>query len=173
MRAIVTDRIARSVSLSVTYTSSLSPAKRAEQIDMPFGLRAGMGPTLSIDAFYSRMDAEHMKCNRLRTHHWCSQSRKESCEMGGPDPSTGRGNFGERGSHCKIYGLSAVSCAKTAEPIDLSFGLWTRVGPRKHKFSYSPSGANVPSQLLRLNFMTSVGRRSTRVWSRRNRCRKT
>jgi len=28
-----------------------------------------------------------------------------------------------------------VSCAKTAEPIDLPFGLWTRVGPRKHKFN--------------------------------------
>jgi len=26
-----------------------------------------------------------------------------------------------------------VSCAKTAEPIDLPFGLWTRVGQRKHK----------------------------------------
>jgi len=29
---------------------------------------------------------------------------------------------------------SAVSCAKTAEPIDLPFGLWTLVGRRKHKF---------------------------------------
>jgi len=30
---------------------------------------------------------------------------------------------------------SAVTCAKTAELIDLPFGLWTRVGRRKHKFS--------------------------------------
>jgi len=30
---------------------------------------------------------------------------------------------------------STVSCAKTAEPIDLSFGLWTRMGRRKHKFN--------------------------------------
>jgi len=29
----------------------------------------------------------------------------------------------------------AVSCAKTAEPIDLPFGLWTRVGRKKHKFN--------------------------------------
>jgi len=29
---------------------------------------------------------------------------------------------------------SAVSCAKMAEPIDLPFGLWTRVGRKKHKF---------------------------------------
>jgi len=25
-----------------------------------------------------------------------------------------------------------VSCAKTAEPIEMPFGQWTRVGPRKH-----------------------------------------
>jgi len=25
-----------------------------------------------------------------------------------------------------------VSCAETAEPIDLLFGLWTRMGPRNH-----------------------------------------
>jgi len=30
---------------------------------------------------------------------------------------------------------SDVSYAKMAEPIDLPFGLWTRVGRRKHKFS--------------------------------------
>jgi len=30
---------------------------------------------------------------------------------------------------------STVGCAKTCEPIDLSFGLWTRVGQRKHKFN--------------------------------------
>jgi len=30
---------------------------------------------------------------------------------------------------------SPVSCAKAAEPIDLPFGLWTRDGRRKHKFS--------------------------------------
>jgi len=29
-----------------------------------------------------------------------------------------------------------VSCAEMAEPIDLPFGLWTRVGRRKHKFSH-------------------------------------
>jgi len=28
-----------------------------------------------------------------------------------------------------------VSCAKKAEAIDLPFGLWTRVDPRKHKFN--------------------------------------
>jgi len=29
-------------------------------------------------------------------------------------------------------GLSAISCAKTAEPIEMSFGIWTHVGARKH-----------------------------------------
>jgi len=28
-----------------------------------------------------------------------------------------------------------VSCAKTAEPIDLPFGLWTPLGRRMHKFN--------------------------------------
>jgi len=32
---------------------------------------------------------------------------------------------------------SDVSCAKLAEPIDLPFGLWTRVGRRKHTFELS------------------------------------
>jgi len=32
-------------------------------------------------------------------------------------------------------GTFAVSCAETAEPIDLPFELCTRVGRRKHKFS--------------------------------------
>jgi len=27
-------------------------------------------------------------------------------------------------------------CAKTAEPIEMPFGLWTQVGPRKHKFNH-------------------------------------
>jgi len=42
--------------------------------------------------------------------------------------------LGERVAHCKVYGLSAVSCAETAKPIGLPFGLWTRVGQRKHEF---------------------------------------
>ena len=38
-------------------------------------------------------------------------------------------------AHCKVCGLFIVSCAEMAEPIDLPFGLWTRVGRRKHKFN--------------------------------------
>jgi len=37
-------------------------------------------------------------------------------------------------SLCRSVGRSVaiVSPAKTAEPIEMPFGLWTRVGPRKH-----------------------------------------
>jgi len=55
--------------------------------------------------------------------------------MGSRSPMR-RGNFGERVARCKTSGLSAVSCAETSEPIDLPFGLWTRVGRRKHKFNH-------------------------------------
>jgi len=54
----------------------------------------------------------------------------------GLDPSWEGTIFGEKGAHCKVQGLSTVSCAKTAESIDMSFGLWTRVGRRKHKFNH-------------------------------------
>ena len=36
---------------------------------------------------------------------------------------------GHAGRHC------TVSCTTMSEPIDLPFGLWTRVGRRKHKFN--------------------------------------
>jgi len=43
------------------------------------------------------------------------------------------GNFeGEGASHCKVWGHSAVVCAKKAEPIDMLFGLWAQMGPRNH-----------------------------------------
>ena len=35
---------------------------------------------------------------------------------------------GERAARCKVYGRSAVSCAKTVEPIEMLFGLWIWVG---------------------------------------------
>jgi len=37
----------------------------------------------------------------------------------------------ENGMFQHLRRHSAVSCAKTAEPIEMSFGLWTRVGSRK------------------------------------------
>jgi len=33
---------------------------------------------------------------------------------------------GEGAFHCKVLGHSAVICAKTAEPIEMPFGLWAQ-----------------------------------------------
>ena len=45
MRPIVRDRVARSACLCVGLSVTLvSPAKTAEPIDMPFGLRTWVGP---------------------------------------------------------------------------------------------------------------------------------
>jgi len=45
----------------------------------------------------------------------------------------GKGKFwGGRAAHCKVYGRSDMSCAKTAEPIKMPFGIWTSVSPRMH-----------------------------------------
>jgi len=37
-----------------------------------------------------------------------------------------------KGAHCEVWENFAVSCAKTAESIEMPFGMWTRVGSRKH-----------------------------------------
>ena len=51
----------------------------------------------------------------------------------------GRGNCEGKGAyHCKIYGYSAVIYAKTAEPIEMPFGLWARMGRRNHVFDGCP-----------------------------------
>ena len=39
---------------------------------------------------------------------------------------------GEGTARCKVRGPSAVSCAKTAERIEIPFVMWSRVGPKKH-----------------------------------------
>jgi len=38
----------------------------------------------------------------------------------------------EKGRPIAKCGDSAVSCAKIAEPIEMPFGLWARIGPRNH-----------------------------------------
>jgi len=52
----------------------------------------------------------------------------------------GRGNYeaGKGRPFCKVQGLSAVSCAKTAEPIEMPFGTWARVGPWNHVLDGGP-----------------------------------
>ena len=52
---------------------------------------------------------------------------------GGPDlPCTRAILRGIGMTRCKVYEPSAMSCAKTAELIEMPFGVWTQMGPRKH-----------------------------------------
>jgi len=39
---------------------------------------------------------------------------------------------GDRANRCKVYGRCMVSCAKTAEPIEMPFWVVDSGGPRKH-----------------------------------------
>ena len=74
----------------------VSPTKTAEPLEMPFGLRSRVGPRNHV------LD-------------------------GGQHLPIVRGNFeGEKGRPIVKYRHSAVVCAKTAESIDLPFGLWTQ-----------------------------------------------
>jgi len=88
----------------------VSPAKMAEPIEMQFELRTLVGPGNHV------LD-------------------------GGPDPPW-EGAILRRGraSHCKVYRQSAVICAKTAEPIEMPFGLRARMGQRNRVLH----GAQIP-----------------------------
>ena len=68
---------------------------------------------------------------------------------GGLDRTKRRGNFlGERICTC-MPNDTAVSCAKMAKPIEMSFGLWTRVGTRKHALGWMHTGATWRKPLYR------------------------
>ena len=51
-------------------------------------------------------------------------------------------SFKRFSAHCKVHRLSAMSCAKTAEPIEMLFGLWAWMDPMNHVLdeSRSPHG---------------------------------
>jgi len=38
-------------------------------------------------------------------------------------------SFKRFSAHCKVHRLSAMSCAKTAEPVEMHFGMLSQVGP--------------------------------------------
>ena len=99
MKPIVTDGAALSVCRSVYVSVTIvSPAKTAEAIEILFALWTRAGPRNHV------LD-------------------------GGPDPPVRRAILkGKGAAHCKVQGPSAVSCVKTAEPIKMPFGVWTRVG---------------------------------------------
>jgi len=64
-----------------------------------------------------------------------SERPKESSVRWSPDPPWEGATLGERVAHCKVQGLSAISYAQMAKLMDLPFGLWIRVGWRKHEFN--------------------------------------
>ena len=68
----------------------------------------------------------------------------------------GRGNFlGQGASHCKVQVHSTVICAKTAESIEMLFGLWAHMGRRNHVFD---GGPHVPRDVaMTTNFWLSMG----------------
>ena len=58
---------------------------------------------------------------------------KESSVRWGSRHPMGSGNFeGGRAAHCKVKGCFAMSFAKTAEPFEMLFGIWTLTVPRNH-----------------------------------------
>jgi len=61
----------------------------------------------------------------------------------GPDRPMSRGNF-FRGKDMRWHARrhSVVSCAKIPEPIEMPFGLWLRMGPRKHVLGRVHTGAS-------------------------------
>jgi len=86
----------------------VSPAKTAVSIELPFGLRTWVGPQNHV------LD-------------------------GGPDLPMGRGKYlGKNGHPIVKHRDTTVVCAKTAEPIGMPFGLWTRMGRRNHVLDGGP-----------------------------------
>jgi len=49
---------------------------------------------------------------------------------GEPDSPKGRRELGKVAAYCKVIGNCTMSCAKTAEPIEMLFWTKTRVSPR-------------------------------------------
>ena len=89
----------------------MSPAKTAEPIVMSFGLWTGVGPSNNV--------------------------------LGrgpGPREPQGKGNFfgGQIPPHCKVEADSKGHNFKTAEPIEMPFGLRTGVGPSNNALGRGP-----------------------------------
>ena len=53
--------------------------------------------------------------------------------LGGVQILHANGQFwGKRGGYYIVWGPSSLSCAKTTEPIEMAFGVWSLVDPMKH-----------------------------------------
>jgi len=139
-----TDRVAWSVCRSVTVVSS---AKMAQPIKILLGLRTRVGAGNHVldgrlhppweEAILRGKGAAHCKVGTGRDAVWVVglDWPKKSRIRWGTDPH-GKGTFfWGKGMPRHAQRHSGVNCAKTAEPIEVPFGFWTRVGRRKHKFS--------------------------------------
>ena len=69
---------------------------------------------------YTQSDSAGDSTGTVQMPIGCTSEPPEEC---GPRPTS---NY------------SVVSCAKTAEPIEMPFGLWARMGPRNHVLDGSP-----------------------------------
>jgi len=63
----------------------------------------------------------------------------------GSRSTMGRGNFRERDAHCKVYDFLRWAVQRTAEPIDLPFGLWILGWAEGSTPGIREVGANVAS----------------------------
>ena len=71
--------------------------------------------------------------NRSKYRLGCGLRLAHSCIRWGPNPPCEGETLSRKGAaHCKVQGHSVMIFAKMTEPIELSYGMWTRVGPRKH-----------------------------------------
>jgi len=81
---------------------------------------------------------------------------------GGSDPPwEGAILRGKGASHCKVWGHSAVVHAKTAETIEMPFGLSTRVGPENHILD---GGPDPPCQAAMFEGLSAVSCARTAEW---------
>jgi len=118
--------------------SYVNCAKMAEPIEMPFGTWTRVGPRKHV-LYVAQIP--HAKGQLLRTEEHAIKNMH---------------------GHARRH--SAARCAKMAEPIDLPFGLWTRVGRRNHKFNRirqcAVTGGNIgKTWRIRLNRQSSAAMR--------------
>jgi len=83
----------------------VSPAKTAEPMEMPFGLRTRVGSG----------------------NHVLDSGPDPSMGRGNFE--------GGGAANCKVWGYSAVTCVKTAELIVMPSGLWAQTGLRNHELA--------------------------------------
>ena len=101
-----------------------------------------------------RASSVQKQLNQSRCH---ISGPKEACIRWDPDsPCEGAIIRGEdMPRHARRH--FAISCAKMAEPIDLPFALWTRVGQRKHKFNRIYQVATTDgSRRIRINHQSAA-----------------